>query len=143
VDAALAALASTAGTTVVTLLATDAWQRAKAGMGALWRRVYPDRAQVIEAELVEAREEVVAARAAGDDAVEQALVGEWQGRLRRLLAAHPDLAVELRRLLDEELAPALPAGGQSWTGDVDMRAEASGHGRVYQVGQGEMTIGER
>jgi hypothetical protein len=142
-DAELVALASTAGSAVVTLLATDAWLRAKAGMGALWRRVYPDRAEVIEAEIVEAREEVVAARTAGDDTVEQALVGEWQGRLRRLLASHPDLAAELRRLLDEELTLELPAGDRTWGGDVDMRAEASGHGRVYQVGQGEMTIGER
>jgi hypothetical protein len=143
VDAELLTLANTAGTTLVTLLATDAWEKSKSAVGALWRRVHPERAEAVQAELVEARAEVLAARADGDDAVGSELVTEWRRRLRRLLTADPTVAAELRRLLDEELTPALSATGQTWAGNVDMRAEASGNARVYQVGQGTQHITER
>ncbi|WP_432865581.1 hypothetical protein [Microbispora rosea] len=141
-DAELLALANTAGTTVVGLLATDAWDQAKSAVGSLWRRVRPEHAEVVEAELVEARNEVVSARAAGDDSVERELVTEWQLKLRRLLAAEPTIATELHRLLQDELAPALPQGGQVWSGSVTMSGTASGHGKVYQLGQGNLTITE-
>jgi len=140
-DAELFALASTASTTVVTLLATDAWEKAKNALGTLWRRVHPERAATIEAELVDARTELLAAHAAGDQQTEQDLVAEWRGRLQRLLTADPRLADELRRLLDEQLIPALPAG-HSWTGPVHMTAHAK-DGRIYQVGQGDQHITER
>jgi len=143
VDAELLTLANTAGTTLVTLLATDAWGKSASAVGDLWRRVHPERAEAVRAELVEARAEVLAAQAAGDGVVESELVAEWRRRLRRLLAADPGVAAELRRVLDEELTPALSASGRNWTGDVDMRAEASGHGRVYQVGQGTQHITEQ
>jgi hypothetical protein len=143
VDAELLTLANTGGTALVTLLATDAWEKSKSAAGALWQRVHPERAETVQAELVEARAEVLAARAAGDDAVESELVMEWRRRLRRLLTTDPTVATELRRLLDEELAPALSATGRTWTGNVDMRAEASGNARVYQVGQGNQHITER
>lgn len=147
VDAELVALANTAGTTIVTLLATDAWEKAKYAIGALWRGELPDRTEAVEAELADARSKLVAARTARDEAREHVLVGElaaeWQGRLRRLLTARPEVAAQLRRLLDEELTPALPPAGQMSTGNVEMRAKASGHGRVYQVGQGSQHITER
>ena len=124
----------------MTLLVTDGWRQVTTGMGALWRRVHPaERGDAIEADLTEARDELLAARTT--DAGE-ALTAEWQARLRRLLATHPELAAELRRLLDEEWTPALPAGTRSWAGAVTMHATASGHGRTYQVGQGEQHIHE-
>lgn len=49
------------------------------------------------------------------------------------MAADPAHGVELRRVLDEELAPLLPTGDRS----ITMRAEASGHGRVYQAGRNQ------
>ncbi|MEU6955923.1 hypothetical protein [Streptomyces sp. NPDC045714] len=39
-----------------------------------------------------------------DATVEGELAAEWQGRIRRLSIGRPEIAVELRRLLDE-LAP--------------------------------------
>jgi len=116
-DAELAALAGTAGSTVVTLLATDAWGKTKTAVGALWRRVHPQRAEVVEAELVEARTELLAARAAGNGQAEQALVGEWQSRIRRLLASDPNVATELR----EVMALLDPAGAQAGKYAVDLR----------------------
>jgi hypothetical protein len=86
VEPELAALTSTAAATVVKLLATAAWERATSAVGGLWRRVHPERAETVQAELEDSRAEVLAARRAGDEQVEQALVGEWQGRLLPQLA---------------------------------------------------------
>lgn len=55
------ALANTAGTTVVALLATDAWSTAKSAVDTVWRRFHPERAEVVEAELVDTRADLVAA----------------------------------------------------------------------------------
>jgi hypothetical protein len=86
---------------VVQLLTTAAWERATSVVGGLWRRVHPERAETVQAELADSRAEVLAARQAGDEQVEQALIGEWQGRLRRLVAADPQLVDELRRVVAE------------------------------------------
>ena len=132
-DPEITALAGSAGTTMVTLMATDAWQRARDGMVALWRRVHPDRADAVRAELDATRSDLLAARGAGDSLSEEELRGEWQGRLRRLLIAEPQIADELRRLLDELSPPGqdTPAPGTQ----VRLQARASGHGRVYQAGR--------
>ena len=135
--AELTALAVAVGSKVVALLATDAWEATKAAVGSVWRRVHPERA-----EMVEARAEVVAARTVGDEQGEQALAGEWQGRLRRLFAADPDAADELRRMLNE-IAGQLPEADRVQVGKIEMSATASGHGRTYQVGQGSQHITER
>lgn len=133
-DPELTALTSTAATTVVQLLATAAWEQARSAVGGLWRRVYPERTQTVQAELDETRTEVLAARQTGDEQVEQALVGEWHGRLRRLVAADPQLAEDLRRMvsqLQSVLADAVPP--QVTT--ITMQATASGHSRVQQAGR--------
>ena len=137
-DPELMALASTVGTTVVGLLATDAWEKAKSALGGFWRRARPDQAETVDAELVTARDELLAARAAGDTTVEESLVGEWQTKVRRVLGADPRLAAELRRLLDEELTPAMRAAGP---GTVTMTATARDHGRVYQAGRDQYLTG--
>lgn len=99
-----------AGTAVIGAMATEAWQQARAAVVRLWRRARPDQASAIEAELEATRGEVVAARQAADAATEQALADTWQRKLHTLVAADPRLAPELRRLLDDDLAPLLPAG---------------------------------
>lgn len=129
-DPEIAALAGTAGTTVVTLMAGDAWQRTREAVVALWRRVQPDRADSIDAELEATRSDVLAARSGGDSQVEEELSSEWRGRLRRLLLTEPAVAEELRRLLDE-VSPVRP----ETAAQIRMRATATGHGRVYQAGR--------
>ncbi|WBO64919.1 hypothetical protein [Streptomyces camelliae] len=136
-EAELVALASTAGTAVVTALTTDLWERAQASVGALWRRAYPERAATVEAELTETRTLLLAD--AQDDLTEVS-AEEWRLRFRRLLAAHPDLAEELRRVLAEDLAPALSAQPQG--NSTVFNATATGNGRVYQSA-GNQTINER
>jgi lipase chaperone LimK len=133
-DAEVVELARTAGTTVVTLMATDAWQRTRDGLVSLWSRVHPDRTAAVSGELEESQRELLAAREAGDEDAERELSAEWQARLRRLLASDPQIADELRRLLDE-VHPALPGDEGAPISTIHQKATASGHGRVYQAGR--------
>ncbi|UYB40947.1 hypothetical protein SLV14_003625 [Streptomyces sp. Je 1-4] len=133
-DPQLTAMAQTASATVVALMATDVWQHTRDGVVALWRRVRPGQAEEVGTELEVTRAEILAARQDGDTLGEQALAGEWQGRLRRLLIADPDTAHELLRILEESRA-LLPPGQEIQAPVVHMRAEVSGSGRVYQAGR--------
>jgi hypothetical protein len=128
-DPELAALASTAAATVIATLTSAAWEQTTQGVAGLWRRVHPERADMIEAELVEAREIVLV----GDENAEHAVVGEWQSRLLRLLAADPQAAEELQRLVDR-LRPSL-TDGDARIERLEMHARASGRARVNQAGR--------
>jgi hypothetical protein len=142
VDPELAVLTSTAATTVVQLLATAAWEQAKSAVVGLWRRVHPERAEMVQAELEDSRAEVLAARQVGDEQIEQALVGEWQGRLRRLVAADPQLVDELRRVV-AELRVALADADPRPSATITMQATTFGDSRVNQAGRDlHITTGE-
>lgn len=130
-EAQMIDLARAAGTTVVTLMATDAWERTRDGVVALWRRVSPSRADGVENELEAARDDLLTARENGDDLTEQELREEWTGRVRRLLRERPEVASELRQIL-AELDPEVQDGAPR---TLQIRAEASGRGRVYQAGR--------
>ncbi|MEU1439743.1 hypothetical protein [Streptomyces mirabilis] len=131
-DPQVAGLAGTAGTTIVTLMATDAWQRTRDGVTAIWRRVHPERVEVVAGELDLTREQILAARNDGDTETEDELRAEWQGRVRRLLLADPGVVDDLRALLDE-LSPEYSTSGEIY--NVQMHARATGNGRVYQAGR--------
>lgn len=124
-----------AGTALVTAMATDAWQGARDGVVALWRKARPAQAEIIEAELDEVRRQVLDARRDGDADTEQALAGSWQVRLQQFLRQDPALAGELKRVLDEVLTPVLEPADQVRIGSIVMKASASGRGRVYQAGR--------
>ncbi|MFJ8730979.1 hypothetical protein [Streptomyces bauhiniae] len=128
-DPELAALAATAGTTLVSALTTEVWQRARDGIASLWRSSQPERADAITAELDTTRVDLMAAQGGGDAGTPSELGAEWQGRIRRLLVAHPEAADDLRSLL-AELTPAAAV-----TPSVTQHATASGQGRVYQAGR--------
>ncbi len=130
------ALAASAGTALVTALATEAWQSASVGLVALWRRVLPERADAVEAELDATRGDLLEARNEGDKETQAELAAEWQGRMRRLLSAHPEAADELRALLLDPQAqpPAEPT--------ITQHATASGNSRVYQAGR-DLHLGPR
>lgn len=136
-DSELAALASTAATTIVQLMTTAAWGRLKATLAPLFRSS-PNGELILNAELDDSHAELTAA--VGNDLaqVQTELTAEWQGRFRRLLAADPAIATELRRLLEAELGPTLraayPNKPHMW-----MNAATTGHSRVYQAG-GDITI---
>lgn len=124
-------LVTQAATTLVNLAATTAWEHARTGLAELWRRLRPERADAFDADLDRTRTEVLAARRVGDDLAEQDLIGEWRNQLRRALADDEELAGALRRLLAEELVPALT---DREPGAV-LSARASGRSRIYQAGR--------
>ncbi|MBD9727870.1 hypothetical protein PV755_31905 [Streptomyces caniscabiei] len=132
----LTLLAQSAGTTVVALMATDAWHRVRDGITQLWHRTQPERAEIVAAELEAGREDVLAAAAAEDEETLDALRLQWQGLVLRLLVARPGAVEELRALLDQ-LDPGDPAARH-----ITQHATASGQGRVYQAGR-DQHIAER
>ncbi len=119
-------LAGTAAVTIVKLLATDTWGAVREKLGALWRQFRPHEADAVEAELIEAHDEV----ARPDAAITRAQTLYWESRLLRLIASDEAVAAELVRLIDELRAPEndRPAGS------VTQRAKASDHSTVIQVG---------
>lgn len=128
-DPEVTALAQSAGSTLVTLMATDAWQRTRDGLAQLWRRMQPERAEIVAAELEAGREDALAAMVANDQETLNELRLQWQGLVRRLIVARPAAAGELRALLAE-----LDPGGSA-ARSVTQHATASGHARVYQAGR--------
>jgi hypothetical protein len=128
-------IALAAGTALVSAMAADAWEGARSGLVTLWRQVRPEQAEVVDEELADTRTQVLAARESGEDDTEQALVADWQLRIQALLRADPAVAAELRRLLDTDFATVPGAQERDRVGTLEMRAEASGSGRVYQAGR--------
>lgn len=122
-DPNVLALAGTAGTTVVALLATDAWEQTRRGVTTLWRHFRPDAAEEIDGLLSRSR----AVLLAGAESV--GVESEWQLRLGALLAQHPDAAAELASLLRELTAEP---SGQAISGGVHFKAHAEGDGQIYQ-----------
>jgi hypothetical protein len=122
VDPNVLALAGTAGTTVVALLATDAWEQTRRGVTTLWRRFRPEAAEEIDGLLSRSRATLL------DGGEPVGVESEWQLRLGALLAQHPDAAAELDSLLRELAEPS----GQTISGGVHLKAHAEGSGQVYQ-----------
>ncbi|MCG6492789.1 hypothetical protein [Kitasatospora sp. A2-31] len=84
-------------TTVVGLMATDAWTQVRTRLAALFGR--GRNAEEVSAELEEIRVEVVRA---GDDAeVIEDSTAEVRGRIRRLVRQDPAAAAELHAILTE------------------------------------------
>jgi hypothetical protein len=133
-------IAEIAATAVVTAMTTDLWEQAQSKVVGWWRTVRPKDAGVIQGELVETRTDLEAARKTGESDIEALLAADWQTKLRRILRDDPAAAESLRRLVDEELAPLLPAAGQA--GPVTITGTASGFARVYQAGR-DLNLRER
>ncbi|WP_230885541.1 hypothetical protein [Streptomyces spinoverrucosus] len=119
-------------------MTTDAWQQVRAVLVGWWRHVRPRQANRVEAALAESRERALTARLTNDETEESRLVAAWGSRLTALLRDDPALSGELRRLVDEEIAPLLRREAGPRTGSHEFRAEASGHGRVYQAGRDQI-----
>jgi hypothetical protein len=127
----LAFLASTAATEIVKSLATDSWPALKAAVLKLWRKAHPER---VADDLAEARSELLEIRKRGRDGTELngVLVAEWQARLARLLIAQPEVADELRALL-QRMASDTPSAGQGPS--VTITTHVQGGGDAYVAGR--------
>ncbi|MFE9611816.1 hypothetical protein [Streptomyces sp. NPDC006012] len=124
-----------AGTALVSAMAVDSWQQVKTATTALWQRLRPEQADEITAELETLRAGVLDAREQQDHDTEEALTWVWRLRLQQLLVNEPSAVGELRRLLEEHLAPALPPDERRGVQSIVMKAEARDHGRVYMAGR--------
>jgi hypothetical protein len=125
------ALAMAAATALVGAMATDAWQKARSAVLALWRRVHPDRVATLEEQLSEARSDVLA----GDSKVAEEVALAWKRQLLHLLNDDPFLEGELQRVLDDELTPLLSPALQRRIQNISMTATASGQAQVFQAGR--------
>ncbi|WP_030180433.1 hypothetical protein [Streptomyces violaceorubidus] len=139
-DPQVVQFAQTAGTTVVALMATEAWSATRDRVVALWQRFRPGDVDGVEAALDEARAQIVLARE-GESEAEDRLAGEWQGRMVLLLTTDPSTAPALERVL-REARELLPPGEQSSIGSVRISAHATGNSHVYQAGR-DLHITER
>ncbi|MGH3832714.1 MAG: hypothetical protein ACRDRS_20130 [Pseudonocardiaceae bacterium] len=127
------------GTALVGAMATDTWHQARASVVALWRRVHPQQADTLEADLEGLRDQVLDAREAGRADTEQALTGVWQGRLQQLLLDEPAVAAELRQVLDDTLAPVLSPAEQSRIGMLIMTGTSHDSSTFNQVAGNQIT----
>ncbi|BBA98814.1 hypothetical protein RVR_5157 [Actinacidiphila reveromycinica] len=134
-DPEITTLTQQAGTTLVALMATDAWQGVRGAVLRMWQTLQPDHAAAVGAELTTDQQEAAAAgllASPDGDRVLTELRAQWQATFRRLVVARPEAAAELRGFLAEFASP-VPAG--TATPVTSQHATASGSGRVYQAGR--------
>jgi hypothetical protein len=120
-------------------MTTQAWEGAKDAVLGAWRRLRPDRAATVEAELVESRADALAAQEAGDTCAVQDLTEEWQARLGRMLAADPHAASDLLRAL-EGLAQRLPDADRVRMATVNVSVMTEGSSQANVVGTGTLSV---
>jgi hypothetical protein len=135
-------LALAAASALMTAMATDAWGEVRAGVVSLWRRVYPERVQAIESELVDSHNELVVSRQAGDAEAEKDLAADWRRKFQRLMQAHQELIPELR-ILEEEWTRLAPAEERDRSGmtNIEQTAIATGRGTIYQAARDVYQVG--
>ena len=107
--AALMALATVAGNTVVTAAVTDAWEAARKGFARLLGRGDPDRTKAVERRLEDTRERLTEATGADLERTRAALEAQWVTRLADLLEDDPGVEADLRTLV-QQIQAQLPAG---------------------------------
>ncbi len=106
-EAEIAQLVTTGATTVVGLMATEAWTQLRSRLAGLFGRGRDT--EEVSAELEEIRVEVV--RADGDTELIGDQAAELRNRLRRLFRENPGAVAELRAVLAEfSPEPPEPAG---------------------------------
>ncbi|MFD9687777.1 hypothetical protein ACFWXO_18690 [Kitasatospora sp. NPDC059088] len=131
----LTALTSSAASQLINLIASDGWAAVRSAVLALWRRSHPERASE---DLAQARTDLLAAQEDGsEEQLRQVLAAEWQARLFRLLLAEPDLADELRALVEGALAE--PGGRLPVAGSTTVSAHVTGGGDAYVAGR-DLTV---
>jgi hypothetical protein len=131
-DADIADLVTSGATTLISLMVTDAWGRAKEAATSLFTRRQPALVDSIETELEETRHQVLTAREANDSQTEVELMLEWKSRLRRAVATDPDLITELGSFVSKYGVSAVNANDAT----IQVIGNASDRARIYQQGQG-------
>lgn len=128
---ALAALAASAGTGLVSAMATDGWQQVRARVVRLLGQENATEEQRQEARLERARQEVMAASGEEAEEVRQRQGEAWQTRFADLLEDTPEAEEPLRELVAFLTQHAGPAAGA-----VQVNAQASDNAQQAVQGQG-------
>lgn len=132
----LVALAEFAGQTVAAAAITDAWEGIRGRFARLLGRGDDRRTQIAEQWLAQTRKQLTAA---GQDPghVREAQAQRWAGRFSDLLDENPEVAVQLRELVEEVAARlatgAASAAGHSLAAGRDVTITASGGGTAAGV----------
>ena len=123
------------GAALVGAIATDLWPRVREAVVSLWRRTRSrSQADDVGADLDELREQVLQSRHDKDADTEKALEGAWQLKAHQLVRADPSAAVELRRVLEEVLTPALAPAEQARVGQIIMHGSSHDSSTFTQIG---------
>jgi|SRR5450755_59725 hypothetical protein len=135
-EAALAALAATGGTTLVAAMTTSAWQAASTGITKLFTRTDMENQTAIHTQLE--RTVRLIERSSDPDKDRAQLAGQWETELRQLLEEHPRAEDELRTLI-ARIIEKLPPQQTSWVQNNIARDQSSlfaalaGNVVVYQA----------
>jgi hypothetical protein len=127
-DTELEQLAASGASTLMGLMVTDLWNQVRGRIAGLLRR-----GNAAE-ELERSRQQLIAAREAGDSGAAADVEAHWRSGLRRVLAQDPHAVAALRALVDEY--------GQSAT--VAPHAESHFHDSTFHgpvhTGTGAMNV---
>ncbi|MFD0319085.1 NB-ARC domain-containing protein [Streptomyces flavalbus] len=123
-EAELAALAASGATTLVGLIVSESWERAKSGLGRFFRRS-DGPADDGEEELRATRDALERARATGDVRGEERVHARLRQRLADIFQTEPGAAEELARLL----AALAPDTSHTF---VNLVSGGVNHGPVFQ-----------
>ncbi|HET9381756.1 MAG TPA: hypothetical protein VFP69_13110, partial [Streptomyces sp.] len=134
-EAELAALAASGATTLVGLMVSETWTRARDRLARFFAGAEDE--TTVERELTASRAELLAAREAADEATAADIEDAWRTRLRLTLLSDPGAAEELRTLLSE-IAPGEHRAG-AYSGTVTNTV--SGGTQYAPVVQGQQLSG--
>jgi hypothetical protein len=138
-DDELTIFAQTAGTTLVALMATDAYQRYKQVVVELWRRVRPAETTEVSDQVEETHAALMQARTQGDEERERELAAWWQERLAILFAVDPCAIGTLHQALTES-APNGADHDRNRIGSIRITAKARDDARVFQAGRDQHIV---
>ena len=138
----LLALAQFAGQTVAQAAITDVWEAVRVRFAKLIGRGNGRKTEVAEQWLVDTHDQLVAATGSALELAQQAQAERWTGRFADLLDEDPDVAAELRALVQEVAAhlpaAAVSAADHSVAAARDMNVTASGGGTAAGVIHGNV-----
>jgi len=142
----LVPLAQWAGQTVAAAAITDVWETARNKFAKLLGRGDSRKTEAAERWLAQTHEQLTGTEGADMEQARAAQARRWEGRFADLLDEAPDVAADLRVLV-EEIQAALPPGAVSAADhavaagrDVNIRADRGGlaagviHGNVVAAG---------
>lgn len=135
-EAGLIALAATGANTVVTAMATDAWNSIRSGFARLLGRGDAEATAEVERQLEEARRELERLDGAARDQATADRRAAWRAALADLLASDPQAA----SLLTDFLTMAGASPPSQSAGSIRQNAVATGDAQQVVQGSGTQSI---